>query len=256
MFGALPEEADEVMEGVKSLHQKAIMLGLDAAPTPHSPYTMSPKLLQLSSAEGLKSGFLSYHNQESSEEEELLISGTGALAENYKGRNMPTPPVTGKPALLYFIDNLKKIHPEPFTERILLVHNTVTNSESIDCALSTFENVVWATCPLSNIFIHDMLAPYHLLRQKGCRIAIGTDSLSSNHLLSMVAEIRCIQEHHSEIPLSEILCWATLNGAVGVGKEDIFGSFEVGKRPGAVIIDNIDFNKFTLTPESKSKRIL
>ncbi len=256
VFGAFPEEAESVIKDVKGLQAKAREMGLDAAPTPHSPYTMSPKLLQLASAEGLKDGFISYHNQESQEEEDLLISGTGALAENYKGRNMPTPPVTGKPALLYFIDNLKKVHPEPFTENILLIHNTATNQESIDAALATFKDVTWVTCPLSNIFIHDTLAPYSLLRSNGLRIAIGTDSLSSNHILSMADEIRCIQQHHPEIPLTEILEWACLNGAIALGKGEIFGSFEAGKRPGAVLIDNIDWDNFALTEKSRSKRII
>lgn len=256
VFGAFPEEAEEVIKSVKELEAKAKAMGLDAAPTPHSPYTMSPKLLQLSSAEGLKDGFISYHNQESQEEEDLLISGTGALAENYRGRNMPTPPVTGKPALLYFIENLKQVHPAPFEESILLIHNTATNEESIDAALQVFKNVTWVTCPLSNIFIHDTLAPYEWLRAKGLRIAIGTDSLSSNHILSMAEEIKCLQQHHPEIPLAEILEWACLNGAIALGKGEIFGSFEVGKCPGAVLIDNIDWNNFALTPKSKAKRII
>lgn len=256
VFGAFPEEAEGVIKDVIELEAKAKAMGLDAAPTPHSPYTMSPKLLQLSAAEGLKDGFISYHNQESQEEEDLLISGTGALAENYRGRNMPTPPVTGKPALLYFIENLKQVHPEPFEESILLIHNTATNEESIDAALQVFKNVTWVTCPLSNIFIHDTLAPYGLLRSKGLRIAIGTDSLSSNHTLSMAEEIKCIQQHHPEIPLTEILEWACLNGAIALGKGDTFGSFEVGKCPGAVLIDNIDWKNFALTAKSKAKRIL
>ena len=256
VFGAFPEEAEEVIAGVKELEAKAKAMGLDAAPTPHSPYTMSTRLLQMSAAEGLKDGFISYHNQESQEEEDLLISGTGALAENYKGRNMPTPPVTGKPALLYFINSLKEVHPEPFEESILLIHNTATNEESVDAALSTFKNVTWVTCPLSNIFIHDTLAPYDLLRSKGVRIAIGTDSLSSNHILSMAEEIKCLQQHHPEIPLTEILQWSCLNGAIALGKGDTFGSFEVGKRPGAVLIDHIDWKNFALTSKSKATRIL
>jgi cytosine/adenosine deaminase-related metal-dependent hydrolase len=256
VFGAFPEEAEEVIAGVKELEAKAKSMGLDAAPTPHSPYTMSTRLLQMSAAEGLKDGFISYHNQESQEEDDLLISGTGALAENYKGRNMPTPPVTGKPALLYFINSLKEVHPEPFEESILLIHNTATNEESVDAALSTFKNVTWVTCPLSNIFIHDTLAPYDLLRSKGVRIAIGTDSLSSNHILSMAEEIKCLQQHHPEIPLTEILQWSCLNGAIALGKRDTFGSFEVGKRPGAVLIDHIDWKNFALTSKSKATRIL
>ena len=64
------------------LEAKAREYGLDAAPTPHSCYTMSPELLSAASAAGLKSGYLSYHSQESPQEEEMIAAGTGELAEN------------------------------------------------------------------------------------------------------------------------------------------------------------------------------
>lgn len=256
VFGSEPSEALSVMDNVETLHSYAHAMRLDAAPTPHSPYTMSPKLLELASAAALKEGFLSYHNQESQEEEDLLISGTGALAENYKGRSMSTPPVTGKPALLYFLDRLQQSHSAPFNESILLIHNTATGEESIDAAKAILKNCTWVTCPLSNIFIHKKLAPLNLFRRKQLRIAIGTDSLSSNHILSMVEEIKCIQKHFPEIELDELLQWSTLNGAIAIGKENIYGSFEVGKKPGAVLIDNINWNNLTLTAESKAKRII
>lgn len=256
VFGSEPEDAAAVMEEVSRLKAKADAMGLDAAPTPHSPYTMSPALLEMASAQALKEGFLSYHNQESQEEEDLLISGTGALAENYKGRGLSTPPVTGKPALLYFLERLQKVHPAPFSESILLVHNTASGEESIDAAQQILKNVTWVTCPLSNLFIHDTLAPLELWRRKGLRIAVGTDSLSSNHILSMAEEIKCIQKHFPAIPLEEILTWVCLNGAAALGKEKIYGSFEPGKKPGAVLIDNIDWNSMALTPESKAKRLI
>jgi cytosine/adenosine deaminase-related metal-dependent hydrolase len=72
----------------------------------------------------------------------------------------------------------------------------------------------------------------------------------------MAEEIKCLQQHHPEIPLTEILEWGCLNGAIALGKGDTFGSFEVGKRPGAVLIDHIDWKNFALTSKSKATRIL
>ncbi len=256
VFGSEPNDAEAVMDGVRRLHSEALAWGLDAAPTPHSPYTMSPKLLELSCREALKEGFLSYHNQESSEEEELLISGCGALAENYKGRGLHTPPVTGRPAIFHFLDALQKSHKPPFEENILLIHNTVTTEESIEAALGMLKNCFWVLCPLSNLFIHEMLPPINLLRKKGARIALGTDSLSSNSILSMVEEIKCIEKNFPELSLNEILSWVCMGGAEALGQEQRLGSFEKGKNPGVVLIDNIDWNTFHLTPESSSKRII
>lgn len=256
VFGTLKEEALTVLDEVGKLHKEAQKAGIDAAPTPHSPYTMSPELLTLSSAAAVASGFLSYHNQESDEEEDLILTGTGALAENYKGRGLPTPPVLGKPAVFHFLNCLRKTGKRYPNANILLVHNVATNEESIDAVQQELKHVTWVTCPLSNLFIHRCLAPLDLFRKKGLNIAIGTDSLSSNTILSMIEEIKCIQEHFPHIPFAEILTWATLNGAKALSKEDTYGSFEVGKKPGAVLIENFDFENGKPSQASTTRRIL
>ncbi len=256
LFGSEPKDAQDVLEGGKELAEVAAEYGIDAAITPHSCYTMSPQLLAMAAQEGLKSGYLSYHSQESDEEEELIMSGTGALAENYKGRGLSTPPVTGKPALVYFIDRLLSFSRSPVKGNILLVHNVAINQESIDYAKKHLETPFFAICPLSNIFIHRALPPLDLMRENGLRICLGTDSLSSNTVLSIAKEIVCLHSHFPHIKLAEILEWACLNGARMLGKDDKLGSFEIGKQPGAVLIENIDWDNFKLTDNSTTRRII
>ena len=256
LFGSEPKDAQDVIQGGKELAEVAKQYGIDAALTPHSCYTMSPQLLEMAAQEGLKSGFLSYHSQESDEEEELIISGTGALAENYKGRGLSTPPVTGKPALLYFIDRLLTFAQSPVQGKILLVHNVAINQESIDYAKEHLADPYFAICPLSNIFIHRALPPLDMMRENGLKICLGTDSLSSNTILSIAKEIVCLHENFPHISLEEILVWATKNGAQMLGKEDELGSFEVGKKPGAVLIENIDWENFKLNENSVTRRLI
>lgn len=256
VFGTEKKDVKEVIDNVLKLSETAANYGIDAAPTPHSCYTMSPELLRESAYWGLKSGFISYHNQESFEEEELIISGTGALAQEYKGRGLSTPPVTGKPALDYFIDQLRMLGREKFEENILLVHNIATNQASIDKANAHLSNATWVICPLSNLFIHNTLPPLRLFMEKNLRIAIGTDSLSSNAELSIISEIMTIMENFREIKFEEILKWATINGAKALNRDVDFGSFEVGKTPGVVHIDNIEWETLSPTRESRSKRVI
>lgn len=256
LFGSEPKDAQDVLESGKELAKVAAEYGIDAAITPHSCYTMSPQLLAMAAQEGLKSGYLSYHSQESDEEEELIVSGTGALAENYKGRGLSTPPVTGKPALVYFIDRLLSFSESPVKGNVLLVHNVAINQESIDYAKKHLAEPYFAICPLSNIFIHRALPPLDLMRQNGLRICLGTDSLSSNTVLSIAREIVCLQENFPHIALAEILQWACLNGARMLGKDDIYGSFEPGRKPGAVLIENVDWENFRLTANSTTRRII
>ena len=256
LFGTDPSEADMIVEGALELCAKAKEMEIDAAPTPHSCYTMSPELLRAASAAGLKSGYLSYHSQESGQEEELIMSGTGALAENYKGRGLPTPPVTGGTALEYFIDNLRKVMRSPIRGHIVLVHNVVINKRSIDYAKQWLKSPYFAICPLSNLFIHNQLPPLNLMREEGLKITIGTDSLSSNDQLSIVAEMKCIQDNFPDIPFAEILRWATVNGAEFLDKDDDLGTFEAGKKPGIVNIEGFDAASMRLTEAASSVRIL
>lgn len=255
VFGTEPEDCEGVMESVMKLQATSEEYGIDAAPTPHSCYTMSPQLLSASSAAGLESGFLSYHSQESQEEEDLLISGTGAMAENRRRAGMSTPPVTGESSLKYFIDRLADVKPAPHKEHILLVHNVTLKQDDIDAAKKAFENVYWAICPLSNIFIHDALPPVPLMRENGLKICLGTDSLSSNDDLDMMDELVCLHENFSDVPMAELFRWASRNGAEFLGRENVLGSFEEGRRPGIVLVNGLDENG-NITGRSRSERII
>ena len=255
VFGSEPEMCEGVMSDVMKLNETASAYGIDAAPTPHSCYTMSPQLLSASAAAGLKSGFLSYHSQESQEEEDLLMTGTGAMYENRKRSGMSTPPVTGESSLKYFLDRLAAACPAPYDQNILLVHNVCLKQDDIDALKKVMKNPYFAICPLSNIFIHNALPPVELMRKNGLAIAVGTDSLSSNDDLDMVKELACLHEAFPEVSMSEMLEWACLNGARFLGKEDELGSFAPGKRPGIVLVKDIDQDGF-VTAESRSLRII
>ena len=255
VFGSEPEMCEDVMKGVTELDALAEETGIDAAPTPHSCYTMSPQLLTASAAAGLAKGYISYHSQESQEEEDLLRTGTGAMYENRKRSGMSTPPVTGESSLKYFLDRLSYAHEAPYDEHVLLVHNVCLAQDDIDAARKSFNNVYWAICPLSNIFIHNALPPVPLMRENGLKITVGTDSLSSNDDLDMVKEMYCIHKSFPEVPMNEILTWACANGAQFLKKDDVLGSLTPGKCPGIVMISDIDKDG-CLTYDSRSRRII
>ena len=255
VFGSEPHMCEGVMADVTALQAVADEAGIDAAPTPHSCYTMSPQLLSESAAAGLKRGYISYHSQESQEEEDLLLTGTGAMYENRVRNGMSTPPVTGESSLKYFIQRLAQVHEAPYDEHILLVHNVCLSQDDVDAAMKVMNNVWWAICPLSNIFIHNALPPIPLMRKNGLAIALGTDSLSSNDDLDMVAEMICLHANFPEVPMNEILTWASLNGARFLSKEAELGSLEKGKKPGIVRISGIDENGY-VTSASRSERVI
>jgi cytosine/adenosine deaminase-related metal-dependent hydrolase len=255
VFGSEPEMCDDVMTGVRALNVQADEAGIDAAPTPHSCYTMSPQLLSASAAAGLERGFISYHSQESQEEEDLLLTGTGAMYENRKRSGMSTPPVTGESSLKYFIERLADAKPAPYDEHILLVHNVCLSQDDIDAAKKVMNNAYWAVCPLSNIFIHNALPPIPLMRENNLSVIVGTDSLSSNDDLDMVKELICLHENFPQVSMTQLLQWACHNGARFLKKDDVLGTLTVGKKPGLVLISNVDADG-NLTGKSRSRRII
>ena len=253
VFGTEPEDCAAVMDGVRKLKKVADGFGIDAAPTPHACYTMSPELVTAVSVEGLKSGFLSFHSEETEEEEEMLKYGSGKMWENRRKAGMSVPPVTGKSSLLYFIDRLLAGRPAPFDEHILLVHECCMDQEGIDAAKAVMNHPFVAVCPLSNLFIHNTLPPIGLMRRNALKICVGTDSLSSNDDLNIVDELYCLQRNFPEVPLGELLTWASRNGAEFLARPE-FGTLEPGRRPGLVFIDHLDADG-RLTAASKSHRL-
>ena len=260
VFGAVPGDCDAVMASVRDLQAQAHSFGLDAAPTPHSCYTTSPELLSASSAAGLEDGFLSYHSEESEEEEEMMRFGRGPMWDNRVANGIPTPPVTGTSSLEYFLMRLQAAGlPVPVPGHVLLVHECCLTPSGAAAAKAVLAHPYIAVCPLSNLFIHNTLPPIQVMRESGIPICVGTDSLSSNDRLDMAAELACLQEAFPEVPLQEMLEWACLNGARFLGLEDRLGTLEPGKKPGIVRIQAqsalpVTENKADV-PESASLRL-
>ena len=248
VFGTEPEDCGAVMDGVRKLKKVADGFGIE-----HACSTMSPELVTAVSVEGLRSGFLSFHSEETEEEEEMLKYGSGKMWENRVKAGMSVPPVTGKSSLLYFIDRLLAGHSAPFDEHILLVHECCMDQEGVDAVKAVMNHPFVAVCPLSNLFIHNALPPIDLMRRNGLKVCVGTDSLSSNDDLNLVDELYCLQRNFPEVPLGELLTWASRNGAEFLARPE-FGTLEPGKRPGLVLIDNLDADG-RLTAASKSRRL-
>jgi hypothetical protein len=105
-----------------------------------------------------------------------------------------------------------------------------------------------------NQYIEQTMPPVELLRSQKANIVIGTDSYASNWSLSVLDELKTIQHHHPEIQLSEMLSWATINGAQALQMDKHLGSFELGKKPGVVLINEVD--AFNSLKNARSQRIL
>ena len=140
---------------------------------------------------------------------------------------------------------------------VILVHNTFTKQEDIDYVNQNkpkIRLVSFCLCPNANLYIENTLPPVDMLIKNNCNIVVGTDSLASNHQLSILEELKTISKIFPGISTETLLQWATINGAKALQMEKSLGSFEKGKKPGIVLIENIAGEKITST--SRARKIL
>lgn len=226
------------------LHYEGILDAFNGAATnmksslvPHAPYSISNKTF-----EGINNrtghSIVSMHSQENPAEDELYAKGTGdfIILFNKLGLAESPFPVSGKSSLQSCMPYFNK------QQRMILVHNTFTSAEDIvfalDHAREHLSGVHFCICANANLYIENRMPPIELLIRNKAEIILGTDSYSSNWQLSIAAEIRTIRKELPEIPLQRILQWATINGARALERDDALGSFEPGKKPGIVLVDN------------------
>jgi cytosine/adenosine deaminase-related metal-dependent hydrolase len=137
---------------------------------------------------------------------------------------------------------------------LILVHNTFVDRNTIR-KLRSRENLYWCLCPRANLHIENRVPPLDLLTAEDCRIVIGTDSLASNKSLDILEELKVLQAYYPEIPLQDLVKWATFNGAMALRQENNYGNISSGKKPGLLLLQDVDLQNMKLLPESRVKRL-
>ena len=212
--------------------------------TTHSTYSLQDGIFRDIAKEGRES--LSVHLLES-DDEIALYNKKGSLWEWYTRMGWECD-------FLHYGHPAKRIAESvPATRRTILVHGCKSTAEDIQLLDNHFDTPpTWVLCPESNRYISGITPPVTLYREMGAQIAIGTDSLASARHLSMVENMRLV----GDVPLAELLTYATLNGAKALGIAERKGSIEVGKQPGLAVISGVDMQSMRLTAESASRRII
>lgn len=218
LFG-LPEN------GVNSPH---------CAIVPHAPYSVSEDLWHLLQPY-FEKRVVSIHNQETAFEDAFFLNGSGDFERLYRQMKLDNSHhvPTKKTSLQSYYQRLAS------AKSIILVHNTFTGAADvayIKAQPELFAKTFFCLCVNANQYIEGALPPIKMMRSSGCKIVLGTDSLASNGALNILDEINTILENFPDIPLAEVLCWATRNGAEALGAHQFFGSFEPGKTPGVVLL--------------------
>jgi cytosine/adenosine deaminase-related metal-dependent hydrolase len=218
---------------------------------PHAPYSVSERLWQLITPYFQKK-VVSIHNQETLSEDELFEKGTGDLLRMYSLMNIDNSFYrhTKKSSLQTCFSKLSK------AASIILVHNTFTTQGDIDYVKKQKGDQLlsFCVCANANLYIENALPPIDLFMKNNCNIILGTDSLASNWSLNLLDEMKTIQKNFPGVTLQTMLGWSTINGAKALQMDKTVGSFEKGKKPGVVLLENVE--RLKLGDKSSIKRIL
>ena len=252
-FGFHPSRAEKafrVAEATEKLFHEA---GLPASVTPHSSYSVSEQLFKKIKKKALSdNSILSIHNQESLAEEKFFKTCRGHLFHHLH-YNLGLEMTHMKPRQARIPSLIMPFFPKE--NKLLLVHNTFITKEDIEVLKKyrDMENTFFVICPNANLYIENQLPPVTLFQKENLNICLGTDSLASNHQLSILEEMITLQDHFPEIKIQELVEWGCLNGARALNLSNRLGSFEKGKNPGINLITSADLQALKFTSTSRIK---
>jgi 5-methylthioadenosine/S-adenosylhomocysteine deaminase len=203
--------------------------------SPHSPYTVGPRLFELIAGFAVDRGVpLSVHAAESPEEEDLMVRGTGLFADIHRrfGSSWRSPGC----GTIEYLDRLGVLEARP-----LLAH-CVTVSEA-DIGRIAERGARIAHCPKSNSKFGHGTAPFERFRDAAVSVGFGTDSMASNNVCDIFEESRFAAlnarnrpERRRFLHPREILETATLGGARAMGLEAEIGTLEPGKQADLIAV--------------------
>jgi cytosine/adenosine deaminase-related metal-dependent hydrolase len=250
VFGIDPEKADRRMNEIAGVSEEAEKSGLPWYFVPHSVYSVSLSLFRLLKEKTWQNTITSIHFMETEGEIQFLKDHSGPLKKSYADSGILPErletPVDHAAAILYEMTT---------SGNLILVHNTYADRKTV-ARTNKRGNTFWCLCPGSNLFIENRVPPVDLLISEGCEIVIGTDSLASNHELSILSELKILQEHFPSVLLEELVRWATINGARALCEDKKFGKIEPGMKPGLLLLENADLVNFKLLPETTVIRLV
>jgi cytosine/adenosine deaminase-related metal-dependent hydrolase len=150
--------------------------------SPHAPYTVSRRLFELIAdyalAEQIK---LSIHAAESQSEDDLMVTGTGAMADFYRERGIGwTPP---KLSSIQYLSEIGILETQP-----LLAHCVRTTQKDFELIGESRAGI--AHCPKSNAKFGHRIAPFEKFLDHQLRVGLGSDSVASNNTCDLLEEAR------------------------------------------------------------------
>jgi len=250
VMGTNPAAASERITGAGRLVASSLEAGIPCSVVPHSAYTVSLPLLRMIKSFEPGSALSSMHFMESAGEGQLLSERSGNLASSLMVDGLLGP--LGSVATSHLMAVEEGVEND---RNLILVHNTFADPVTVG-KLVERGNVFWCLCPNSNLYIENEFPPVKMLLSNGAVPVVGTDSLASNNDLDILGELKTLQKHFPDLNLTELVGWATINGAKALKVDNLYGSITPGKRPGLLLLEGPDLWGNRLLESSTIKRLI
>ena len=192
---------------------------------PHAPYTASLLLYRLAAACAEKSGMvLTTHVAESTEESDMFVHARGPLYEFLAGLDRPMQDCGHDTPFGWLWRNGAIRGPW------LLAHlNDLSETDfALLEALAPEQLPSVVHCPGSHRYFGHPPFPFERLAALGVNLCVGTDSLASTDSLSLLGELRRVQESQPWLTPEGLLRTLTLAPARALGEEGRLGCISPG----------------------------
>lgn len=221
VFGPHPDQVDASMAGLRAqiaalapLASPRVRLGV----SPHAPYSVSAPLYAAASAWArLERLPLAVHLAES-EDESLLLGGSGGFAEMWRRRGIPLLETGCSPVEWLARHGV-------LGRETLCIH--VVRAGAGDVATLARTGAAVAHCPRSNLRHGHGTAPLGALLDAGIRVGVGTDSVASVAPLDLLAEARAAAALAS-LGARAALALCTTRAAAALGLDGQVGALHPG----------------------------
>jgi aminodeoxyfutalosine deaminase len=250
VFGIDAGNAGRRMDEIKQLNNLSHDYRIPSWIVPHTAYSVSLTLFRLLRAETESNKITSIHFMETDSEKSFLKYNDGPILDLFTESGLEVEGLeTVRDHETAIMDEITP------SGNLILVHNTFADRTTIK-KVKKRDNLFWCLCPNANLYIEDQVPPVDLLIGEQCLIVTGTDSLASNNRLSILEELKTLHKYYTWVPLTELIRWATINGATALGEESLYGSIKPGKKPGLLLLQDIDLQKMQLLPGTRIIRLI
>jgi cytosine/adenosine deaminase-related metal-dependent hydrolase len=188
--------------------------------SPHAPYTASVALYRLARSCGEKYGMLSTtHIAESVEEHEMFSHARGPLHDFLASLGRDNSDCGQGSSLSHLIEH------GVIGANCIIAHLNYLQDYDYELVANSGASVVH--CPKCHTYFGHAPFPMKELRAHGVNVCLGTDSMASNNMLDMRAEMREAQALHG-LGDRDVLEMVLLNGAKALGQAGRLGEISPG----------------------------